>query len=65
MNVVTQSTIKHCNLKIEPHLYPFKVAWVDKTSLTVSYNCKVPIQIGGYKDEIFCDVLPMDVAHFC
>jgi len=63
MNVVVQSTIKHRNLKVKPHPYAFKVAWVDKTILTVSHRCKVPIHIGGYKDEILCDVLPIDVAH--
>jgi len=63
MNVITQSTIKRCNLKIEPHTYLFKVAWVDKTNLRVFHRCKVSIQIEGYKDEIFCDVLPLDVAH--
>ena len=56
-------TIKRYNLKIEPHPYHFKVAWVDKTDLTVSHTCKVPNQIGGYKDEIYCDVLPTYVAH--
>lgn len=63
MNVVAHSTIKRCNLKVEPHPHPFKVAWLDKTSLMVSHRCKVPIQIGGYKDDMLCDVLPMDVAH--
>ena len=63
MNVVAQSTIKRCNLKIKPDPYPFKVAWVYKTSLMVFHRCKVPIQSGGYKDEILCDVLRMDVAH--
>lgn len=63
MNVVAQSTIKRCNVTVEPHPHPFKLAWVDKTSLTVSYRCKVPIQIGSYNDEIVCDVMPMDVAH--
>ena len=62
MNVIAQSIIKRCNIKIEPYSYPFKVAQVDKTNLIVFHRCKVPIQIRGYKDEIFCDVLPMDVA---
>jgi len=44
-SVIAQSTIKHCNLTVEPHTHPFKVAWVDKASLTVSHRCKVPIHI--------------------
>ena len=32
-------------------------------TLPVTQRCLVSIQIGNYKDEIYCDVLPMDVAH--
>jgi len=63
MNVVAEAAIKRCHLKVEPHSRPFKVAWVNKTYLTVTRRCKFPIQIGGYKDEVLCDVPPMDVAH--
>ena len=63
MNVVAEFAIKRCCLKVESHPHPFKVAWVNKANLTVTHKCKVSIQICGYKDEILCDVLPMDVAH--
>jgi hypothetical protein len=29
----------------------------------VIQQCKVEFKIGGYKDEIMCDVIPMDVCH--
>ena len=29
----------------------------------VTQRCLVSIQMGDYKDEIYCEVLPMDVAH--
>jgi hypothetical protein len=29
----------------------------------VSRQCKVEFKIGGYRDEILCDVIPMDVFH--
>jgi hypothetical protein len=29
----------------------------------VIQQCKVVFKIGGYKDEIMCDVIPMDVCH--
>jgi hypothetical protein len=29
----------------------------------VSQQCKVVFKIGGYKDEILCDLIPMDVCH--
>jgi len=61
--IVAEAAIERCHLKVEPHPHPFKVAWVNKTHLTVTHRCKIPIQIGGYKDEVLCDVLPMDIAH--
>jgi hypothetical protein len=29
----------------------------------ITKQCLVEIKIGGYKDEITCDVIPMDVCH--
>jgi hypothetical protein len=29
----------------------------------VTKQCLVEIKIGGYRDEIICDVIPMDVCH--
>jgi len=29
----------------------------------VSRQCKVEFKIGSYKDEVLCDVIPMDVFH--
>jgi hypothetical protein len=29
----------------------------------VSRQCKVEFKIGSYKDEVLCDVIPMDVCH--
>ena len=60
MNVVS---VKLLNLKVEPHPNPFRVTWVNDHTLHVAQRCLVSIQMGDYKDEIYCDVLPMDVAH--
>jgi hypothetical protein len=30
----------------------------------VTKQCLVEFKIGGYRDEILCDVIPMDVCHF-
>ncbi|KAF7808269.1 putative mitochondrial protein [Senna tora] len=62
-NVVSTSGVARLGLKTEPHQEPFRVAWVDKTSLPVTQQCRVPIQLGEYQEDILCDVLPMDVAH--
>ena len=63
MNVVSKDAVKSLNLKVEPHPNPFRVAWVNDHTLPVTQRCLVSIQMGDYKDEIYCEVLPMDVAH--
>ena len=63
MNVVSKDVVKLLNLKVEPHPNPFRVAWVNDHTLQVTQRCLVSIQMGDYKDEIYCEVLPMDVAH--
>ena len=63
MNVVSKDAVKLLNLKVEPHPYLFKVAWVNDQTLLVTQRCLVSIQMGDYKDEIYCNVLPMDVAY--
>ena len=63
MNVVSKDAVKLLNLKVEPHPNPFRVAWVNDHTLHVAQRCLVSIQMGDYKDESYCDVLPMDVVH--
>ena len=63
INVVSKDVIKLLNLKVEPHPNPFRVTWVNDYTLSVTQRCLVSIQMGNYKDEIYCEVLPMDVVH--
>ncbi|GAV90160.1 hypothetical protein CFOL_v3_33569 [Cephalotus follicularis] len=63
MNIVSKTTNGRLNLKAEPHSKPFRVSWVNKTSLPVSERCLVPMKMGDYDKRVYCDELPMDVAH--
>ena len=63
MNVVSKDTVKLLNLKVEPHPNPFRSAWVIDHTLPITQRCLVSIQMGDYKDEIYYNVLPMDIAH--
>ena len=62
MNMVSKDAVKLLNLKVEPHPNPFRVAWVNDHTLHVAQRCLVSIQMRDYKDEIYCNVLPMDVV---
>ncbi|XP_057981247.1 uncharacterized protein LOC131166687 [Malania oleifera] len=64
MNVISKLAAKKLRLKIEPHPNPYNVSWVNATTMpVVSHRCLVPIKIGEYEDQIWCDVLPMNVSH--
>ncbi|GAV89970.1 hypothetical protein CFOL_v3_33381 [Cephalotus follicularis] len=41
MNVVSKGAITSMNLKLEPHPQPYKVAWVDNTTMSVTERCLV------------------------
>jgi hypothetical protein len=46
------------------HPSPYRVSWLQKGhQVNVTKQCLVEFKIGGYKDEILCDVIPMDVFH--
>jgi hypothetical protein len=51
-------------LKTTAHPRPYKVSWLQKGhQVMIAKKCLVEIKIGGYKLEILCDVIPMDVWH--
>jgi len=39
------------------------VSWVNDISIMVKERCLFPIKIFYYHDEIWCDVIPMDVGY--
>ena len=39
------------------------MSWVDTSSIDIKERCLLPIQFMSYKDEIWCDVILMDVRH--
>jgi len=62
VNAISRVTIGRAGLQATPHPKPYKVSWIDTTSLSISEHCLVPIQFAGYKEQIWCDVIAMDVG---
>ena len=63
-NLVSTEMVEKLDLETTTHPSPYKVSWLRKGhQVMVSQQCKVEFKIGGYKDEILCDVIPMDVCH--
>jgi hypothetical protein len=56
--------VEKLELETTVHPNPYKVSWLQKGhKVIVTKQCLVEFKIGRYKDEILCDVTPMDVCH--
>ena len=53
------------NVQCEKHHLPYCIAWFKKgNEVTIDKRCLIRFTIGKfYKDEIWCDVIPMDACH--
>ena len=47
MNVVSSSTDERLKLPVESHPQPYKVAWIDNTSILVTHKCLVSFSCGS------------------
>ena len=64
-NIISTEAVRKLKLKTEKHPNPYKLAWLRKGGeVKVDRRVRVPFSIGKkYKDEIWCDVVEMDVCH--
>jgi len=63
-NLVSIEMVENMKLEKTAHPNPYKVSWLRKGhQFMISQQCKVEFKIGGYKDEVVCDVISMDVFH--
>ena len=63
-NLVSTEMVEKLGLKRMKHPTPYKLSWLQKGhQLLVNEKCNVEFHIGTYKDEILCDINPMDVYH--
>ena len=64
-NCVSFEMVQKLDLKMDPHPKPYKLSWLQEGSdIKVKHRCLVSFTIGKhYQDEVWCDVVPMDVCH--
>ncbi|GKA63899.1 putative reverse transcriptase domain-containing protein [Tanacetum coccineum] len=64
-NVVSTYMVEKLGMKTEDHPEPYQLTWLKKgNTVKVSKRCLVQFSIGkSYKDEVWCEVIPMDAAH--
>ena len=64
-NCVSMKMVQKLDLKMIPYPKPYNLCWLQKgINIKVKHRCLVLFTIGkNYKDEIWCDVVPMDACH--
>jgi hypothetical protein len=63
-NFVSTEMVEKLELETTDHPSPYRVSWLQKGhQVTITKQCLVEFKIGGYNDNILCDVIPMDVCH--
>ena len=63
-NLVSIDMVEKLELDTNAYLMSYKVSLLQKGhQVIVTKKCLVEFKIGGYRDEILCDVIPMDVCH--
>ena len=63
INVIASKLITTLEIKPVKHPCTYKVTWSDATSINVQERCQIVIQFATYTNNVWCDMLPMNVGH--
>ena len=48
-----------------PHSQPYTISWLhQERDLRVNQQCRLPYDIKPFKDEVLCDIAPLEVCDF-
>jgi len=62
-NLISAEVIKQLGLLTTPHPQPYNIVWLlQGWDLHVSQQCRLSYGIQPFKDEVLCDVSPIDVC---
>jgi hypothetical protein len=63
-NLVSTEMVEKLELNTIVHPKPYKVSWLKKGhQVTITKQCLGEMKMGGYKDEILYDLIPMEMHH--
>jgi hypothetical protein len=62
-NLISAKVVKQLGLSTTPHPQPYNIGWLRQgRDLCVSQQCRFSYDIQPFKDEVLCDVSPLDVC---
>ncbi|XP_038701867.1 uncharacterized protein LOC119998596 [Tripterygium wilfordii] len=63
-NLIDKNVVQKLKLFVEKRPEPYAVKWIKPLEkVRVTERCLVPLSIGRYSDEVYCDILDMDACH--
>jgi hypothetical protein len=62
-NLISAEVVKQLGLSTTPHPQPYNIGWLRQgRDLRVNQQCRLSYGIQPFKDEVLCDVAPLDVC---
>ena len=63
-NVASTTLVEKLGMQTSKHPRPYKLQWLnDSGEVSVNKQVLISFSIGKYKDEVLCDVVPMQAGH--
>jgi len=63
INVASTRVVDKLGLKTIPHAKPYKLSRLKEEDIKVTQQVLINFSIGNFKDEVLCDVVPMEATH--
>ena len=62
-NIISREAVRMLKLPVKKHPNPYSIGDIKAAEkIKVKELCKIPFSIGKYRDEVYCDVVDMDVC---
>jgi hypothetical protein len=63
-NLISPEVIKWLALPTTSHMQTYTIGWIHQgNDLCVNQQCRLPYDIKPFKDEVLCDVSPLEVCN--